>query len=137
MSYLDEPDFSPSFTRQRGHKQPTNADRIRTLYAAGKCVAEIAAIIGCSTSYVRVCARQRTGGHSSRSDTNYEARVMAIVRNHPRCIEAARAAYRTASAQERAAGRSRKDASAAAIRAYYKTRRGMALTILKEESPNA
>ena len=47
------------------------ADRIRTLYAAGLSVKDIAATVGCSTSYVRTAARQRIDGCASAADRKY------------------------------------------------------------------
>ena len=37
----------------------SKAARIRTLYAKGYSTREIADVVGCGTSYVRTCARQR------------------------------------------------------------------------------
>lgn len=63
----------------------TKADRIRALYAAGKSTREIADIIGCKTSYVRVVARQRRGGLSEHD-----------IKYLPRKNEIRRAAYHAA-----------------------------------------
>lgn len=59
----------------------TKAERIRTLYAAGKSIREIADIIGCSDSYVRVAARQRTNG-SSKHDRAYLKKMKDLVRRY-------------------------------------------------------
>lgn len=52
----------------------TKSARIRALYAEGKSTREIADIVGCGTSYVRVCARQRINGLSE-SDIRYRAKL--------------------------------------------------------------
>ena len=52
----------------------TKSARIRALYAEGKSTREIADIVGCGMSYVRVCARQRINGLSE-SDIRYRAKL--------------------------------------------------------------
>jgi DNA invertase Pin-like site-specific DNA recombinase len=42
----------------------SKAERIRKLFAKGKSTTEIAKIVGCTTTYARVCARQRINGQS-------------------------------------------------------------------------
>ena len=49
----------------------SKAARICALYAEGKTVSEIAAIVGCLPAYVRVCARQRAGGGMSKIDRRW------------------------------------------------------------------
>ena len=55
----------------------TKSDRIKALYAQGKSTREIADIVGCHDSYVRVCARQRVpGGHNP--DKDYKRRMLDL-----------------------------------------------------------
>lgn len=49
----------------------TKAERIRELYAKGLSTREIADTVGCLTSYVRVCARQRAESGTSKIDARY------------------------------------------------------------------
>lgn len=53
----------------------TKADRIRSLYAEGRyTTGEIADLVGCLASYVRVCARQRVDGLSV-IDRKYRSKI--------------------------------------------------------------
>jgi len=76
----------------------TKADRIRTLYAAGKDSKEIAELVGCHPDYVRVAARQRVGGKSRPCDTLH-ARAESEFKKKYGDYEAARKAGREASAK--------------------------------------
>ena len=49
----------------------SKAQKIRDLYAQGLSTAQIAKRVGCSDSYVRVCARQRVNGKASDHDRAY------------------------------------------------------------------
>lgn len=101
----------------------TKAARIRTLYAKGnKTTRQIADIVGCETSYVRVCARQRVpGGHNAGRE--YKRRMYALGDK-----TAARSAWRARYAQLRAVGVGFRAANNAASGFYFRTmiRTGMA-----------
>ena len=59
------------------------AAQIRKLYAEGKSIKEIAAIIGCRDSYVRICARQRVlPGGWSQSDINWVTKTYGGLREY-------------------------------------------------------
>lgn len=58
----------------------SKAAQIRRLYADGLTPPEIAKIVGCGQSYVRVCARQRLDGAPSMSDTRYRVGKFGSVR---------------------------------------------------------
>lgn len=57
-------------------KAPSKADQIRALNDGRRSTTEIAALVGCLPSYVRVVARQRgTGSYfQSTADRNYQAK---------------------------------------------------------------
>lgn len=59
----------------------TKAQHIRTLYATGMSTRDIADIVGCSDSYVRVAARQRVSG-LSKADRQYWASPMGKATRH-------------------------------------------------------
>lgn len=86
----------------------SKAQDIRDLYAAGMDVARIAAHIGVSKEYVRVCARQRRKGQLSVADSNWRRGVD---------MDAANAAAREVYAEARKRGASVDDARGRAARA--------------------
>ena len=55
----------------QGTTDVTKAQRILDLYDGKRTTTEIAKIVGCLPEYVRVVARQREGGRSSKSDRKY------------------------------------------------------------------
>ncbi len=79
----------------------SKASEIRALDAAGKSVAEIAEIVGCSREYVRVAARQRKDG-CSRADMKFAPKKAArdklcrSLGDRSAAVQAARRAYRKA-----------------------------------------
>jgi len=52
-------------------REGSKAERIMTLYAAGKSTREIADTVGCRIEYVRVVARQRNGSSTSSPELRY------------------------------------------------------------------
>lgn len=81
----------------------TKADRIRTLYAAGKSVREICETVGCGDSYVRVAARQRKNGKQSECDRAYRQKMLALAARFGD-YEAASKAGREAYAKKKTGG---------------------------------
>lgn len=93
----------------------TKADRIRTLYAKGHTVAAIAKRVGCTDSYVRVCARQRAEGAAT-ADLNYRVKIKRWYAQGDRVI--ARRVWKETYHRLRADGFTSERAHSHASRAY-------------------
>ena len=119
----------------------TKADRIRSLYAAGMSVRDIADAVGCSTEYVRVSARQRKDGKASVADLNYVPVPWDDTSRDIAC-----AASRKAFAEARKSGLSVRQSNIVSLRARrlslkaharaYRTSVQNALTGARESSTN-
>lgn len=113
----------------------SKAAQIMSLYDGVRSTKEIAQIVGCADSYVRVVARQRKGGSCSEIDRRYlnserghrytakrlpKSRAYAAVKVRTGDRAAAASAYRDAYRQARLRGKTIKEASAIATRCWYR-----------------
>lgn len=95
----------------------TKSDRIRALYDGTRTTREIADIVGCLPSYVRVVCRQRVNGRSP-SDKTYMDRLRS-----EGSVPAARKAWRTVYRQARKAGLPIREAERQGASVYMRTLR--------------